>query len=92
MGAQIPLAAISHYQQALLLDPNDAVAHTNWGLALQAQQQYGEAIGHYQKALLLDPNHAQAHTGWGNALKAQQQRMRVIAENIANSDSTGSWE
>src|SRR5262249_27436247 len=48
--------AISHYQEAIRLDPKVAVrAHTNLGKGLYNKGQLEEAIGHYQEAIRLDP-------------------------------------
>jgi tetratricopeptide (TPR) repeat protein len=59
-------------QAALAIRPSSAVAHNNWGVALDDQEEYEEAIGHYQKALELDGTFAWAQLNWGNALQAQK--------------------
>jgi tetratricopeptide (TPR) repeat protein len=63
--------AISHYQQALAIDPSYAKAHGNWGAALARQGRVGEAIGHYRQALDMDPQAGAVHVNWGLALAAQ---------------------
>jgi tetratricopeptide (TPR) repeat protein len=58
---------------------NQAIAHYNLGVALQAKGQVDEAIACYRKALQLDPNVAQAHNNLGNALQAKGQVVEAIA-------------
>ncbi len=52
--------AIACYQKAIELDPKDAIAHNNLGLALQAKDQRDEAIASYMKAIELDPKPRQS--------------------------------
>jgi tetratricopeptide (TPR) repeat protein len=60
--------AIDHYEQAVHLNPDFAMAQYNWGYALLRGGRVQEAIGHYQQALRIRPNYAVAHYGWANAL------------------------
>ncbi|MCE9547952.1 MAG: tetratricopeptide repeat protein [Planctomycetia bacterium] len=60
--------AVSHYQEALQINPHYAEAHNNWAAALQRQGRLEEAIIHYQQAFQMNPNFAEAHYNWGNAL------------------------
>ena len=72
-------AAISSYSRAILLDPNDASAHSNRGLSFHIKGDYVRAIGDYDRALEIDAgsgtaycNRAEAwmHLGaWDNAFK-----------------------
>jgi Flp pilus assembly protein TadD len=71
--------AIACYHQALAIDPKDAKAHTNLGLALKAKGDMDGAIACFQKALALDPKYAPAHIGLGNALSAKGELERGIA-------------
>jgi tetratricopeptide (TPR) repeat protein len=55
----------------LQIDPNNARAHNNLGIALSDQGKLDEAIACYQKALQIDPNYADAHINLGIALSDQ---------------------
>ncbi|MEZ4219391.1 MAG: rhomboid family intramembrane serine protease [Polyangiaceae bacterium] len=46
--------ARDHYERALALEPDDAVAHFDLGLALTRLERYPEAIQHLQRALELE--------------------------------------
>jgi tetratricopeptide (TPR) repeat protein len=63
--------AVGHYEQALRLDPKNALAHACLGDALRLQGKVGEAVGHYEQALRLDPKDALTHYNLGNALQLQ---------------------
>ena len=52
--------AIGYYEIALKLDRNNAVTHSNLGLALAGVGRDQEAIGHFQEALKIDPNYGDA--------------------------------
>jgi tetratricopeptide (TPR) repeat protein len=60
--------AISHYLQALQVNPGYAEAHYNLGNALLKNGRVDEAITHFQEALQIKPNYAEAHNNLGNAL------------------------
>jgi tetratricopeptide (TPR) repeat protein len=62
-----PAAAIVFYRKTLAIDPNNARAHNNIGLALQQLGQVEEALPHHQRALALSPDMAEAHAALGNA-------------------------
>ena len=47
--------AMSAYKKALALDPNNALAHYNLGVILDAEGSYDDAIEEYRSALTLDP-------------------------------------
>lgn len=51
-------------------EPLPAWAHHEWGLALAAQQRYGEAVERFRTALRLQPDNAQGHFHLGLALEA----------------------
>jgi tetratricopeptide (TPR) repeat protein len=63
-------AAIGRFQQALLLEPGNAAAHYNVGLALQRQGKFDEAIASYQQALYRQPDLLVAKNNLGAAFKA----------------------
>jgi len=71
--------AIEHFQQALRIDPDFALAHSNWGAALLQQGKVTEAIEHFQQALRVQPDLAEAHANWGLAL-TQQGKLAEAAE------------
>jgi serine/threonine protein kinase len=50
--------AIKAYEEAVQLDPNNAVAYRNKGVALNDLGRYEEAIKAYEEAIQLDPNNA----------------------------------
>jgi tetratricopeptide (TPR) repeat protein len=52
--------AIGHYEQALRLDPDQAVTHYNLGLALARAGKIKEAIAHYEQALRIKPDFTDA--------------------------------
>mgnify|MGYP005848198363 CR=1 FL=1 len=56
------------YEEALAIDPNFAIAHTNLGIVLKAMGKFPEAIYHYQQAIALQPNYADAHQNLGVVL------------------------
>ncbi len=60
--------AITHFQKALEINPNDVEANINLGSALLQKGNVGEAISHFQKALQISPDFAGAHNNLGNAL------------------------
>ena len=61
-------AAITYYDKALTIDPNDNVALNGKGLALNALGNYNEAISIFDKALAVDPNDKIILDYKGNAL------------------------
>lgn len=50
-------------------DRERAIAHTNWGNALQKGGNTDSAIRQYKRALEIDPTYALALYNWGNALE-----------------------
>jgi tetratricopeptide (TPR) repeat protein len=66
--------AIGHFQQALRIRPDYALAHANLGAALLRQGNLAEAIEHFREALRIDPGLAAAHNGLGQALAQQRRR------------------
>lgn len=62
-----PALAIVFYRKILAVDPSNARAHNNIGLALQQLGQVEEALPHHRRALALSPDMAEAHAGLGNA-------------------------
>ena len=58
--------AIGHYEQALRIKPDYAMAHYNLGFALAQTGKIEDAIAHYQQALRINPDYAEATTIWGS--------------------------
>ena len=63
-------AAAAEWSKALELEPDEAPAHNNLGLALVNTGKADEGIAHYRKALELSPGYPEAHNNWGSALVA----------------------
>ena len=59
--------AESAFTMAVALNPDNAEAHCNLGVALDAQHRYEEAIDFYRAALLYEPDFLQALFNMGNA-------------------------
>ena len=59
--------AISAYQKAIALEPNDAATHYNLALALKYSGDAQHAVDEFQEALRLKPKWADAHFGLGAA-------------------------
>ena len=72
--------AISHYQQALHINPTFAEAHYNLGVALGRKGRVEEAIAQYQKALEIQPGHAQARYNLGNSFSRLGRLDEAIAQ------------
>jgi Flp pilus assembly protein TadD len=49
--------AVTHYQKAVDIQPDDAEAHYNLGDAFAARSRLDEAVAHYRKALDLATQH-----------------------------------
>jgi len=60
--------AISRWELALKIKPNDADAHNNLGVVLAQQGKIQDAIGHWQQALRIKPHLAEAHNNLAYAL------------------------
>jgi len=61
-------AAMVEWEKALELDPGDAKANFNLGLALTRNGRLDEAIPHFQKAVEVNPYFAEGHNNLGIAL------------------------
>jgi Flp pilus assembly protein TadD len=60
--------ALTAFERALRLDPQDADTWAKKGAALQALGRYEEALAAYEEALRLNPNESAATDGKANAL------------------------
>ncbi|HET7348249.1 MAG TPA: tetratricopeptide repeat protein [Acidobacteriaceae bacterium] len=68
-------SAIPAWEKAVSLDPSDARAHNNFGIALAGAGRIANAIAEYEKSLTLNGNNSQTENNLGSAL--------AIAGNLA---------
>jgi tetratricopeptide (TPR) repeat protein len=61
-------AAIAALSEALTIEPGDAIAHVDLGVALVEQKRYDEAMHHYRTAIALNPQNDNAHYNLGVVL------------------------
>ncbi len=61
--------AVKVNQKAVLLSPQDAVAHNNLANTLQVLGRFKDAKASYEKAILIDPNLAEAYSNLGITYK-----------------------
>src|ERR1700728_4072899 len=71
--------ALASYDQALALQPNDAVLHYNRGRTLQDLSQFEEALASYDQALRLNANSAPSHNNRGNTLRSLKRYAEALA-------------
>ena len=71
--------ALAAFEQAILLDPNFALAYHCKGAALENLNRHEEALAAYEQALLLDPNFALAYRGKGVALTNLNRHEEALA-------------
>lgn len=74
--------------KGLGLDPAEAKANFNLGLALTRNGRLDEAIPYFQKALALDPRRAQTHYNLGGALYMLAQSCDAPSINSVTSSKT----
>ena len=71
--------AISHFEQALALQPELAQVYNNRGNALRSCRRFEAAVADYQKALALKPDFAEAWNNLGVALSELRQFAQAVA-------------
>jgi len=49
-----------HFREAVRLNPDNAFAYNNWGIALGNVWRFDEAIVHFEAALRIEPTYAEA--------------------------------
>jgi len=74
--------AMAHFQEALRIKPDYAVAHTNLGDALLRQGRMEEAMAQFQEALRIDATDAEIHNNIGNVLARQGRMDEAITQFI----------
>ena len=67
------------WEHTLQVSPDNALAHTNLGVALQSDGHLEEAIRHYTAALEVDPEYANAQNNLGLALDRLGKRHEAIS-------------
>jgi tetratricopeptide (TPR) repeat protein len=72
--------AITDYDRAVALNPDDAEVYNNRGTAYAEQGQYERAIADFDQAIALKPNDAEAHNNRGLAYANLGQYQRAIAD------------
>ncbi len=72
--------AVAAYTLALQLDPNDALAYNNRGLAYRFLQDYHKALADYNRAIELNPDSASQYNNRGYAYQLQQDYRAAIAD------------
>jgi tetratricopeptide (TPR) repeat protein len=72
-------AAVEHFTQAVSLNPGNAAAHCNLGVALQSLNRLAEALGCYEQALAIAPDNAPWHYNAGNVLYGLGRRHEALA-------------
>ncbi len=71
--------AVSHFQEALKLEPVSEVIHTNLGKTLEREGRIDEAIFEFQRALELKPDDANAFSDLGDVAMAKEQIEQAIS-------------
>jgi tetratricopeptide (TPR) repeat protein len=72
--------AIALYDQVIALDPNNARAYNNRGIAYANLSNYEKAITDYTEAIKLDPNYAEAYNNRGDAYYYLNNYKQAIAD------------
>ena len=72
--------AIQDYDKAIALNPDDAIAYYNRGIAYGAKGDYARVIHDYDKAIALNPDLAEAYNNRGNAYRAKGDYGRAIQD------------
>jgi tetratricopeptide (TPR) repeat protein len=72
--------AIEYLSQAIRLDPNDALAYINRGIAYRNLKQYQQAINDYDQATRLDPSDADAYYNRGITYSHLKQYQHAIKD------------
>lgn len=71
--------ALIFLERALSINPNNAEAHNNRGIALRHLQRVHEALESYDHALRINPDYAEANCNRGNALQQLSRMEEALA-------------
>lgn len=71
--------ARSHFETAIELDPDNALAHHNLGVVLARAQQLGVARRHFDEAIRIIPGYAEAHFNRARSLAESDETAEAIA-------------
>ncbi len=74
-----PAQAERLYRKILSLQPDNAAAYNNLGIALMKQGRSDEAIACYRRALAIDPGGAETHNALGDAFKDRERLEEATA-------------
>jgi tetratricopeptide (TPR) repeat protein len=77
---QSPQQTIADFDEAIRLDPIDAIYYNNRGQSYVAIKQYERAIADFDQVMRLDPAYAQAYNNRGQSYLALGQPERSIAD------------
>jgi tetratricopeptide (TPR) repeat protein len=72
--------AAAEFSQAIRLQPDNADAHYNLGIALEQADRVQEAVGEFKETIRLRPDDADAHFNLGIALATLGQIDKSVAE------------
>jgi predicted O-linked N-acetylglucosamine transferase (SPINDLY family) len=73
-----PADALSFFEQALQLTPDNSALHFNTAKALSSLQRDGAALEHHQKALALDPENPEIWLNYGRSLDNLRKREEAL--------------
>jgi tetratricopeptide (TPR) repeat protein len=83
--------AMSHFRQALILDPSSAFAHNNMGRAFQVSGRFDEAIDQFQQAARLRPEDSVPHLNLARVMVARGRVQDGVTELRAALDRRPDW-
>ncbi len=72
--------AMSSYDQALLIDPNNADVYFNKGIVANRGRLYDDAIGYFQRSIDINPEYAPAQLEMGDLYMEQKKSPKKAAE------------
>jgi len=75
-----PAGAVESFQRAVHFNPRSAIAHTNWGLALEMQEKLDEAVEHYRKSTEVNPGYVNGYIALAEALLDQDKRQEALEQ------------
>ena len=72
--------ALLAFEQAIQLDPNDAVIYNGKGLALSSLNRYGEALAAYEQAIQLNPGFENAYINKAYVLYKLRRHLEALTD------------